>query len=126
MNSIILVFCACSILDYKSFMQESNEYMMPFLDILFSYGQDSSLNTRVYSKKTAINSLLKWDSCHPRSLAKGILRGQYLCLRENCSDIHTFKTQASEVRYRFMHRCYPKKVLAESYTWASQKELIYN
>lgn len=71
---------------------------------------------------TATNSLLKWDSCHPRPLVKGIPRGQFLRLRHYCSDPGMFKTQARELNKRFLRRGYPPDVLNNAYENALKRE----
>lgn len=50
---------------------------------LISKSGTGELNTTIYQKPTATNSLLHWQSSHPMALKKGIPRGQYLRLRPN-------------------------------------------
>lgn len=52
-----------------------NEYVLPFLDVLITKGGRGALQTKVFRKMTATNNLLRWESCHPRPLMKGIPRG---------------------------------------------------
>lgn len=67
------------------------------------------------------NSLLRFQSCHSRSLIEGISKGQYLRLQRNCSDDVTFKEQALDIQKRFSYRGYPKKVLAKSFRGAFER-----
>lgn len=104
------------------FTYECNPFTLPFLDVLISKGAKGNLETKVYRKSTSTNSLLKWESCHPRSLVKGIPRGQFLRLRRNCSEVDIFRTQACDLKHRFIRRGYPQTVLDGAYKEALQKE----
>lgn len=96
------------------FTHEINEYVLPFLDILIFKNIDGTLATKVH--------FLRWKSCQPRPLLRGIPRGQYLRMRCNCSDLSSFKKQAHGLRARFDRRDYPRSVLKEAYSWALRKE----
>lgn len=76
------------------FTFELNKFTFPFLDVLISKVEDGQLNTKIYCKETATNSLLRWESCHPKSLLKGIPKGQYLRERRNCSSEEIFVEQS--------------------------------
>ncbi|CAN2390837.1 hypothetical protein PRIEUP_LOCUS874, partial [Pristimantis euphronides] len=94
---------------------------LSFLDVKILKGEDGALDTRVYQKPTATNSLLSWDSCHPYPLKKGIPFGQYLRLRRNCSDPQIFQLQAKDLRQRFLARGYPDFILRQAYKKALSK-----
>lgn len=80
------------------FTNEIEEVVLPFLDVLISKYKNGVLHIKIYRKKTATNSLLQWNSCHPRPVVKGIPKGQFLRVKRNCSDNITFRTQSAELR----------------------------
>lgn len=57
------------------FTFELNEYTIPFRYVLISRAEDGSLDTKIFCKGTATDSLLRWVSCHPKSPLKGIPKG---------------------------------------------------
>lgn len=89
---------------------------------MISKGNDGTLHTKIYRKKTATNSLLQWSSCHPRPLVRGIPKGQFLRVRRNCSDATTFRSQSQELKTRFQSRGYPDKVIQGAYQEALKKD----
>ncbi|CAJ0951533.1 unnamed protein product, partial [Ranitomeya imitator] len=105
------------------FTYDIQEFQLPFLDVLISKSQDGEhLESTIYRKPTATNSLLRWDSNHPYSLKKGIPKGQYLRLRRNCSNQRDFKVMADDLRQRFLARGYPDRILREAFRYANQQE----
>uniref|UniRef100_A0A1B8XYI2 Helix-turn-helix domain-containing protein n=2 Tax=Xenopus tropicalis TaxID=8364 RepID=A0A1B8XYI2_XENTR len=84
-------------------------------NLLLNRSQSGKINTTVYRKQTATNSLLHYTSFHPTPLKKGIPIGQYLRLWRNCTDIDEFKIKAVELRERFLYRSYPRKCLKKAY-----------
>ena len=81
------------------------------LDILPS---DTGLKTINHVKTTARNSLLCFDSFHPRHMRENLPFGQFLRLRRNCSEITDFKDQASNLTEKLRLRKYPEPVLKKA------------
>lgn len=105
-----------------TFTSEYNEYVLPFLDVLIF--KKYTLTIKVFRKKTTTNSLLKWESCHPRPLVRSIPSVQFLRLRRNCSELGTFKPQAEELNGIFMRRGYPQEVLYNAYSTRDRTSLL--
>ncbi|XP_075684194.1 uncharacterized protein LOC142652437 [Rhinoderma darwinii] len=92
-----------------------NDNKITFLDILISKTPSGNIQTNMFRKKTATNSLLRWENCHPVNLKRGIPKGQFLRARRNCSTISDYKMSARELEDRFRRRGYPKHVLKQAY-----------
>ncbi|CAJ0947475.1 unnamed protein product [Ranitomeya imitator] len=105
------------------FTFDIQEFQLPFLDVLITKSRDGDhLESTIYRKPTATNSLLRWDSSHLYSLKKGIPKGQYLRLRRNCSNQRDFKVMADDLRLRFLARGYPDRILREAFRYANKQE----
>lgn len=87
-------------------------------------GISGHLETTIFRKPTAGNSLLRWESFHPPSLKRGIPKGQYLRARRNCSDAHSFKVESNTLLTRFANRGYPKKVLSKAFKHAASQDCL--
>ncbi|KAJ1126012.1 hypothetical protein NDU88_004425, partial [Pleurodeles waltl] len=79
-----------------------------FLDLLIMNGK---LITSTYQKPTDRNSLLTYDSHHPKSLRDNLPFGQFLRLRRNCSSTHTYNTQANDLQTKLLARNYPREIV---------------
>lgn len=100
------------------FTYEYNTVSLPFLDVAITKSGDGKLYTTIYRKPTSTNSLLRWESCHPEPLKRGIPKGQYLRLRRNCSTLEEYHKQAKDLQERFLDRGYPRKPLKKAYQFA--------
>lgn len=60
------------------FIIEIERDHIPFLDVLISKTRSGTLDTTIYLKPTATNSLLHWKSGHPTPLKKGIPYRKFL------------------------------------------------
>lgn len=89
---------------------------------MISKSELGAIHTTIYSKPTATNSLLHWDSSHPLSLKRGIPYGQYLRIRRNCSTRQEFIKQSKDLRKRFLQKGYPDSVLRRAYRKALEKD----
>ncbi|XP_069083443.1 zinc finger protein 91-like [Pleurodeles waltl] len=81
-----------------------------FLDLLITI-QNGKLSTSTYHKPTDRNSLLTYDSHHPKSLRNNLPFGQFLRLRRNCSSTNVYKTQADDLQTKLTARNYPPDVV---------------
>ncbi|KAJ1134806.1 hypothetical protein NDU88_001252 [Pleurodeles waltl] len=77
-----------------------------FLDLRITL-KDGLLNSSVYHKPTDRNSLLLYNSYHPKSLRDNLPFGQFLRIRRNCSDKNDFHTQANTLCHKLRERNYP-------------------
>ncbi|KAJ1152675.1 hypothetical protein NDU88_005450 [Pleurodeles waltl] len=87
---------------------------VPFLDLMIQI-LNGKLVTDTYHKSTDRNSLLLYDSHHPKALRDNLPFGQFLRLRRNCSTAQLFEAQASELKDKLRHRHYPTKVINPAY-----------
>ncbi|CAJ0958429.1 unnamed protein product [Ranitomeya imitator] len=63
-----------------------SQVSLDFLDIQITKGSDGLLETNVFRKDTAVNSLLHASSSHPKSLIEGIPTGQFIRIKRICSN----------------------------------------
>lgn len=87
-----------------------NLVLIPFLDLRVTKKHDL-LDTSTFHKPTAVNTLLRADSFHPRSLVKGIPMAQFLHILRNCSSDSVFKKEAHDMYARFRERGYSHNIL---------------
>ncbi|CAJ0940311.1 unnamed protein product [Ranitomeya imitator] len=124
----ILVFWAGDMSSFNTFVQDLNKndlglrftsevdrQSINFLDINIKKGTGGLLETTLFRKPTATNNLLDWDSNHPRSLRRGIPKGQYLRVKRNCSNSSHFYGEAKELINKFLDKGYPMNVLQEAF-----------
>ncbi|KAJ1172432.1 hypothetical protein NDU88_004279 [Pleurodeles waltl] len=81
-----------------------------FLDLLITE-RNGSLTTEVYYKPTDCNTLLQFQSFHPRSLRENLPVGQFLRLRRNCTELTDYKKHAQQVTNKLRARGYPDHLL---------------
>ncbi|XP_056413371.1 uncharacterized protein LOC130356211 isoform X2 [Hyla sarda] len=85
-----------------------------FLDIQLTVA-DGRLETKLFRKLTATNSLLHFTSFHPSHTLSGIPTGQFLRVKRNCSNNQDFREQCNELTSRFNQKGYPKKIISRAY-----------
>ncbi|XP_069815763.1 uncharacterized protein [Dendropsophus ebraccatus] len=90
------------------------ERTVDFLDLRLDV-VGNTIQTSLFRKSTATNSLLHYGSFHPRHLRNGIPTGQFLRIRRNCTDLQTFELEARNLTERLRTRGYPKKVISKAY-----------
>lgn len=95
-----------------------SEKSLDFLDVTLIIQEDGSINTDLYRKPTATNSILHFTSHHPMTTKRGIPVGEFLRLRRNCSDLSTFKIRASELTERLQERGYSLTIIRKAYSRA--------
>ncbi|XP_073508111.1 uncharacterized protein [Phyllobates terribilis] len=89
-----------------------------FLDILIEVDEKLQIQTDVYRKETAVNSLLHAGSGHQYSTVKAIPVGQFLRIKRICSTKEGFERQAEDLRVRFSERGYSKRTIKHGYNRA--------
>lgn len=80
------------------------------------------IQTDLYRKKTAVNSLLHAESSHPLPLIKSIPVGQFLRAKRICSKNEDFEKQATQLTNRFRARGYHPKWIEAGYKRARGSE----
>lgn len=86
-----------------------------FLDVTL-YVKDNTLQSELFRKDTAANSILRADSCHPRHNIRNIPKGEFLRTRRNCSEDEVFEKQGQEIITRLSERGYDRNALAKTLT----------
>ncbi|KAJ1200856.1 hypothetical protein NDU88_004677, partial [Pleurodeles waltl] len=85
-----------------------------FLDVQISIEKDV-LQTTIFRKPTACNSILHGNSGHPKALKWSIPYSQFLRARRICSNDDCFKTEIMTMTQRFLERGYPLKILKDAH-----------
>ncbi|XP_071983960.1 uncharacterized protein [Engystomops pustulosus] len=86
-----------------------------FLDVKIKVDKEGKMETEVYRKHTATNSLLHAESAHIPSTIKGIPVGQFLRLKRICSNESNFEQQAEDLKERFLERGYSRRNIRRAY-----------
>ncbi|XP_075428447.1 uncharacterized protein LOC142466834 isoform X1 [Ascaphus truei] len=100
------------------FTHTYNQNQIQFLDLNLYVDIEYKIQSDIFRKENARNSLLHAKSCHARPLVRGIPRGQFLRLRRNCSTLEAFVHRADEMRERFLSRGYDDTNLEQAYQHA--------
>ncbi|XP_077136835.1 uncharacterized protein LOC143810080 [Ranitomeya variabilis] len=91
-----------------------------FLDLKIT-AKDNRINTTLFRKKTATNSVLHYSSFHPNHLRNSIPKGQFLRVRRNCSTTTDFQNESRQLTNRFLERGYPRRAISRAFENARQK-----
>ncbi|XP_077117073.1 uncharacterized protein LOC143773549 [Ranitomeya variabilis] len=83
---------------------------LEFLDVLVTI-EEGDICTSVYRKPTATNSILHFNSFHPKHVKRSLPYSQLLRTRRVNNTQRGFTRQAGELRQRLMERGYPKTLL---------------
>ena len=109
--------------DYNlKFTYEISQRSLTFLDVQISIDDEGTIETSLFRKSLAGNSLLHATSSHPKSLISNIPYGQYLRIRRNCSTDSNFEYEAKLLQQRFQERGYSKKGLKKAYLRAKKQK----
>ncbi|MEE6513472.1 hypothetical protein FKM82_021137 [Ascaphus truei] len=100
------------------FTHTYNKNQIYFLDLNLYVDMEYKIQSDIYRKENARNSLLHYKSCHARPLVRGIPKGQFMRLRRNCSTLEAFIHRANEIRERFLSRGYDGADLDQAYQHA--------
>ncbi|CAJ0947986.1 unnamed protein product [Ranitomeya imitator] len=84
---------------------------MNFLDTLVSISSGRRLETDLYVKPTDRNSLLKFDSCHPKHIKVSLPRSQHARVDRIVSKPEVCRMRHQEMDSKFRIRGYPTHVL---------------
>ncbi|CAJ0968056.1 unnamed protein product [Ranitomeya imitator] len=87
------------------------------------------IETDLYRKPTATNSLLHASSAHPSATIKAIPIDQFLRARRICSDDQVYEQQSADLTQRFLNRGYSKCCIRNGYRRAKKtprEHLLYS
>ncbi|XP_077134833.1 uncharacterized protein LOC143788815 [Ranitomeya variabilis] len=90
-------------------IHHSNE--VTFLDTKVLKDVNGYLSTDIYTKPTDCNSLLLYNSCHPKSIKNSLPRSQFKRVTRIVSDPPTRETRIWEMTQKFEARNYPSNLL---------------
>lgn len=107
-------------LDMEALYTNITHETVDFLDLKIGQEQ-GKLQTTLFRKDTATNSLLHYSSFHPQHLKRGIPTGQFARIKRNCSTEEEFNQQARSLSERFKVRGYPRKIISKSFQKIKQQ-----
>ena len=109
-NAVNAALAPYGLLIDESVIKDIGEFAN-FLDILFGFDMNGSLQTDLYVKPTDSRSYLNYHSAHPKHVFSGVVYSQCLRLRRIINDKTRLKTRLSELCEAFEKSAYPKKML---------------
>ena len=95
-------------------MERENEGKMPFMDVLFKRGEEDKLDRAVYRKPTHTGRCLSFDSHHPTSVKRGIVRVFVDRVIKVCSDEKSKKGEIGHIMGEMQGNGYPKKFIEKA------------
>lgn len=108
--------------DYNlKFTMQFSPSTITYLDITIKINQEGQINTSLFRKPTAGNTILHARSAHPRPLVQSIPFSQYIRLKCNCSMDADFKYEADLLYQRLLARGYTKTTLKKAFKKAITK-----
>ncbi|XP_053571770.1 E3 ubiquitin-protein ligase MARCHF6 [Bombina bombina] len=97
------------------FVGENNAETINFLDLKISANMtENKIETSLYRKPTAGNTLLSFKSCHPKHVLKGIPKGEYIRARRNCTNEEQYEENSNLITNRLRQRGYTDDILDEA------------
>jgi hypothetical protein len=76
----------------------------------------------LYTKPTDTHNYLLYNSCHPSHTKKSLPYSQFLRVKRICTNLKDFENNAKILMSHFQRRGYPKDLVDEAYSLASQKD----
>ncbi|XP_078506462.1 uncharacterized protein LOC144765749 [Lissotriton helveticus] len=98
---------------FLKFTMETNKERIAFLDLSI-YVTTAGLQSELYKKPMARNSLLLYESYHPKSLRQHLPYGQFLRVRRNCSNREDFEVHARNLCGQLRDRHFPNSLIKRS------------
>lgn len=97
-----------------SFTTVWNKNSLAFLDLELGQEQNHifALN---YTKPTAGNLHVHFNSCHNLQWVKNIPKGQFCRLRQNCTTDSDYTAQSTLLRRKFLEKGYPETLVDQAY-----------
>lgn len=87
-----------------------------FLDTMVIITDQLTISTDLYTKPTDRNSLLQYQSCHPRHIKHSLPKSQYTRVQKIVSDPDTRQKRLHEMSHKFKQRGYPDQVLSATFS----------
>ncbi|XP_040196442.1 uncharacterized protein LOC120929219 [Rana temporaria] len=97
------------------FTMSHNQSEINFLDISIRKNPDGKINSTLFRKETAGNTILHAGSFHPEPLKRSIPFSQFLRIRRNCSLEDDFHEQCNALSLRLSSRGYTKTCLRKAF-----------
>ena len=91
------------------------ERSVPFLDMRVFIDSEGWIQTDLFKKDTARCQYLLPSSCHPNHVTKNIPYSLAYRLLRICSKSDSFQDRLEELRHDLLSRCYPAKVIEDSF-----------
>lgn len=112
-----------SIQTHLTFTSTVHKSSIAFLDLNINH-DNSMLYTSLHRKPTEKNTLLSYQSQHPRALKDGLPFGQFLRVRRNCTFKADYMREAEVLRAKLVTRGYPNRLVKKSFkrTWHCPRE----
>ena len=105
-------------------MERENDGKMPVMDVLFKRGEEDKLDRAVYRKPTHMGRCLSFDSHHPASVKRGIVRGFVNRAIKVCSDEESKKVEIEHIMGEMQGNGYPKKFIQKAVRNQQKKALV--
>lgn len=93
------------------FNPEHSHVSIPFLDVLIKVDEKGNLTTSLYNKPTDRNTILRYDSAHPRHLTDNLPISQFLRVLRICSEEDDRALQLEKMTKKFQERGYPEDII---------------
>ncbi|KAM9330415.1 plasma kallikrein [Gastrophryne carolinensis] len=100
-----------SIFPSIKFNSEISKDYVTFLDVALKKDPEGHIITGLFTKPTDRNTLLRYESSHPRHLIENLPISQFLRILRIHSDTTTMETQLEAMHKKFRERGYPEEVL---------------
>ena len=94
-------------------MERENDRKTPFMGVLFKRGEENKLDRALYRKPTHTGRCLSFDSHHPTSVKRGIVRGFVDRAIKVCSDEKSKKGELGHIG-EMQGNGYPKKFIEKA------------
>lgn len=97
-----------------SFTSVWHKEHLAFLDLELGH-EGRSIFSRNYTKPTAGNSYLHFNSCHHPLWVKNIPKGQFCRLRQNCTRDCDYIAQSNHLKTKFLEKGYPSTLIEQAF-----------
>lgn len=100
-----------------SFTEHWDPFTINFLDVtLMGNTTTSKVETSLFRKPTAGNTLLRADSCHTSHTVAAVPYGEFIRARRACSSDSSFESEKEVIKKRLTSRGYHPKLLSKAET----------
>ena len=92
------------------FTYESSEKSTSLLDLIMT-ASEQKLKATLHMKSTDRHQYLRYASSHPEHTKRSVVFSQTLRISRLCSEENDFKNYRSQMKYWFLKRGYPEKII---------------